>query len=298
MPAIQIDRPAEDGARREALYAGDVLVYSWRPSVEAFAAYAREMAEDAFDPHRPTHAQFDLSVEDYAAVLASFKPKFINSPESKRHVAAVLTEFGCDPEKVYFDVPRIRTMVHGDHLRAGLAYQFHAHRDTWFSAPFQQLNWWLPVYDVVASNTMAFHFEHWAGPIRNSSDSYDYELWKSGGRKAAATQVTSETREQPRAHEPIDQARAIPLVCAVGEVMVFSAAQLHSTVDNRSGWTRFSIDFRTVHIDDLENGIGAPNLDSSCTGTTLGDFMRVSDLAPLPDDLIERYTSRLPTSGA
>ena len=289
MPAIRFDSPTNDDARREALYGGEVLVYSERPTVSAFAGYAREMAEAAFTPHRPTHAQFDLSVEEYAKVLADFKPTFINSPESKQHVAAMLTEFGCDPDRTYFDVPRIRTMVHGDHLRAGLAYQFHAHRDTWFSAPFQQLNWWLPVYEIVPANTMAFHFEHWAKPIDNSSNIYDYEEWKSTGRKAAASQVKKETREQPRALEPIDPDSALPLVCEVGEVMVFSAAQLHSTVDNRSGWTRFSIDFRTVNLDDLEDGIGAPNLDSECTGTTLGDFLRVSDLEPLPEKLIRRY---------
>ena len=30
-------------------------------------------------------------------------------------------------------------------------------------------------------------------------------------------------------------------------------------------------------------------MDSACTGTTLRDFVRASDLAPLPEDLIEAY---------
>ena len=75
----------------------------------------------------------------------------------------------------------------------------------------------------------------------------------------------------------------------VGGVLIFSAAQLHSTVPNTTDRTRFSIDFRTVNIDDLESGNAARNVDSECTGTTLGDFVRASDLEPLPDDLIDRY---------
>jgi hypothetical protein len=78
-------------------------------------------------------------------------------------------------------------------------------------------------------------------------------------------------------------------VTPVGGILIFSAAQLHSTVPNTTKRTRFSIDFRTVNIDDLVDGLGAPNVDSECTGTTLGDYVRASDLEPLPDELIERY---------
>ena len=53
--------------------------------------------------------------------------------------------------------------------------------------------------------------------------------------------------------------------------------------------TRFSIDFRTVNLDDLVEGVGAPNIDSECTGTTLRDFLRASDLEPLPEEVIAAY---------
>ena len=44
------------------------------------------------------------------------------------------------------------------------------------------------------------------------------------------------------------QVRVVP---EAGGVMIFSGNQLHSTVPNTSGRTRFSIDFRTVNIDDV-----------------------------------------------
>ncbi len=70
---------------------------------------------------------------------------------------------------------------------------------------------------------------------------------------------------------------------------MFSAAQLHSTVPNTTNRTRFSIDFRTVNVDDLEEGVAAPNIDSECTGTTLRDYLRASDLEPLPERIIAMY---------
>ena len=116
----------------------------------------------------------------------------------------MLAESGCDIQKTYFDVPRLRTMAHGEYLKAGLAYQFHPHRDTWFSAPQQQLNWWLPVYEIESENSMAFHPKYFDRPIRNSSSDYDYAAWNKTGRQQAAKQVKKETRKQPQPEEPLE----------------------------------------------------------------------------------------------
>jgi hypothetical protein len=39
-------------------------------------------------------------------------------------------------------------------------------------------------------------------------------------------------------------------------------------------------------------GVSAPNIDSECTGTTLRDFLRASDLEPLPEDITARYDNK------
>jgi hypothetical protein len=71
--------------------------------------------------------------------------------------------------------------------------------------------------------------------------------------------------------------------------MIFSGNQLHSTVPNTSGQTRFSIDFRTVNIGDVRTRREAPNVDSECTGTSLRDFLRVRDLHRMPEDVALDY---------
>jgi hypothetical protein len=78
---------------------------------------------------------------------------------------------------------------------------------------------------------------------------------------------------------------------------VFSGAQLHSSVPNTSGVTRFSIDFRTVNLDDAIARRGAKNVDSECTGTTMRDYLRVTDLAPLPDEVIRLYDDETNAEG-
>jgi hypothetical protein len=293
-----VDSAHDDDARRRRLYDGDLFAFSPNPGSAGLTELARELSEEAFAPHDPQVAQESMPAERYVEILAELKPRFIHHPRAKELIGGLLTALGADVEQTYFDVPRLRTMAHGEYLKAGLAYQFHAHRDTWFSAPHQQLNWWLPVYPIEAQNCMAFHPQYFDRPIRNSSEGYDYEQWNKTGRQQAAKQVKKETRKQPQAEEPLELEPDVRVVTPPGGTLVFSGAQLHSTVPNTTERTRFSIDFRTVNLDDLLEGVAAPNIDSECTGTTLRDFLRASDLEPLPEEVIERYGSRREVAAA
>ena len=289
MNSILFDASANDAARRELLYRGQLLVYSPSPSALALVELARELIRGAFGPRDPELAQFTMAVEDYAALLAELKPRFIHHPQAKACIQGILRELGCALDTTYFDVPRMRTATSDNYLTAGIAYAFHPHRDTWYSAPFCQLNWWLPIYDIVPENAMAFHPRYWRQPVRNGSAEYDYYEWNREGRKTAAAQVKVDTRKQPHADEPLELDPQIRLIPKAGGIIIFSAAQMHSTVPNTSGRTRFSLDFRTVHFDDVAARRGAPNIDSACTGTTLRDYLRGTDLAHLPEELCLLY---------
>jgi hypothetical protein len=294
MHTIYVDSPLDDDARRERLYDGDLFIYSPRPATSALCELGRRMAEEAFAPLHPETAQDEMAVEDYAKLLVDLKPRFIHDPESKRLIQEMLTDLGCDPEKVYFDVPRMRSSTSHGYLTSGIAYAFHPHRDTWYSAPQCQFNWWLPIYPISADNGLAFHPRYWYTPIKNSSRVYNYAVWNATSRKEAAKHVKTDTRVQPKPEEEIELDPQIRPICEPGGLIIFSAAQMHSSVPNTSGKTRFSIDFRTVHVGDVAERRGAPNIDSECTGTTMGDYLRISDLANVPDDLIAAYDTPPP----
>jgi hypothetical protein len=287
----------DDQQRRATLYEGGLVLLSPTPHSLELCRFADELAREAFAPHDPEHAQEHLAVEKYVEILAALKPKFIHHPRCKELIRGMFEDLGCDIEKTYFDVPRLRTMTHGNYLTAGLAYAFHPHRDTWFSAPPSQLNWWLPVYDIGADNTITFFPRYWNQSIENSSNEYNYYKWNQESRRAAATQINTDTRKQPQALEPIDMDSQVRLVCEAGGIILFSGAYLHATVPNTSDRTRFSIDFRTVNIDDVVNRRGAPTYDSQCTGTTLRDFLRASDSTRLADEVAEQYDTQPPVEG-
>jgi hypothetical protein len=289
MIPISFDARVSDDERRQRLYAGEIFVYSPTPAGKALCELARKMCADAFQPLDPRTAQHSMPVERYAAKLAELKPAFIHHPESKRLIRELLAAFGCDPKETYFDVPRLRTSTSSGYLTTGIAYAFHPHRDTWYSAPPCQLNWWLPVHDIGPNDGLAFHPGYWSRSVRNGSHRYNYAEWNRTSRKIAATQIGEDTRDQPKPEEPMDVESEFRPLCAGGGLILFSGAQMHSSVPNTSGKTRLSIDFRTVNLRDVEEEHGAPNVDSSCTGTTMGDYLRCTDLEHVPEKFIARY---------
>jgi hypothetical protein len=295
---VQVESTLSDDDRRTRLYAGDLFVYAPKPSTTAFVEFTRDLVRDAFGDLDPETAQYHMSVEDYAALLAELKPAFIHHPRCKELIRDLLIELGVDPEKTYFDVPRLRTSTSDDFLTSGIAYAFHPHRDTWYSAPFCQLNWWMPVFDIVPENGMAFHPKYFSQGVLNGSSTYNYYEWNATNRASAAQHIKSDTRVQPKPEEEIELFPQTRVVAPSGGMMVFSAAQLHSSVPNDSGRTRFSIDFRTVHLDDVVNHVGAPNVDSSCTGTTMRDYLRATDHARIPEDLCLAYDEAPPRADA
>jgi hypothetical protein len=155
----------------------------------------------------------------------------------------------------------------------------------------------MPIYAIDSTDGVAFHPRYWNDPIKNDSKKYNYYQWNKEFRPNASKHLKEDPRPLPRPTEPVELEPQIRPVCPPGGIIMFAGAQLHSTVPNSSGITRFSIDFRTVNVDDLVAKKGAPNIDSACTGTSLRDFLRSSDLTRVPEEVVAPYSDGTETMG-
>lgn len=297
MNTIYFDSAVSDNARRKKIYDGQIFVFSPRPASIALSDFARELTEEAFGSLDPREAQNTLSPEEFVAIIAPLKPRFIHHPKTKELLRKLIEDMGCDLETTFFDVPRMRVSCHGTYLNSGVAYALHPHRDTWYSAPLSQLNWWIPLYDFHSESAVAFQPKYWSQPVKNGSATYNHYEWNKNGRKNAAQHIKKDTRKQPHPEEHVELDPQIRVVCPKGGILLFSGAQLHWTVPNTSGLTRFSIDFRTTNINDLRAMKGAPNVDSYPQGTTLREHLRLSDLGAMPQHIIDMYENTIPPEG-
>jgi hypothetical protein len=279
------------------IYDGGIIILSPPSEMLALVEHTRGMIADAFAPLDPQRAHEQLPVEQCVEILSKLKPSYIHHPRTKELVRAVLCSFGCSRDKTYQDVPRLRCAFPKNYLTTGIAYAHHPHRDTWYSAPMCQFNWWAPIYEFVAENGMAFHPRYWNLGVKNGSRDFNYYRWNAESRKNAAQHIGRDTRVQPHAEEALELEPEIRFIVPPGGVIVFSGAQLHSTVPNTTDMVRWSIDFRTVNIDDVAGKRGAPNTDGAATGTSLRDFLRITDFAPIPEEIIMAYDNGVPEGG-
>jgi len=285
MAIVHIDPSFSDEERRRRLFAGDVIVYTSVPEVAAFAAFARGLVADVFAPHQPVRVHEAHAPDELADILIDFKPLFIHHAESIGHVRSIVRALGGSSDETYADVPKLRTAFPAGGLDTGIAKAFQVHRDTWYGAPGQQINWWMPVWPVAAENIMEFFPRYFGKKIANSSDQYSYyeaNAWR-GRIKDFSGAKDTRVHPAPRTPLPADEPR-LCLVPPVGGIMLFSGDQLHASIANTTDTTRYSIDFRTVHIADVRTGRGAPCVDVRSTGTALRDFRRLADLAQMSEE--------------
>jgi hypothetical protein len=290
--AVYFDAALDDAARRERLQRGDLFVYAPTASTRALCAFARGLIEAAFAPLDPRTAQFELPLLEFHPAVAGLKRDLPAHPGTTEHLRQIVAAMGCAPDATYFHPPYFRTPTSAGYLNllGRPPYDLDPHRDTWAAAPPCQITWWIPLYDLVAENTLAIHPDYWQRPVRNGSADFDYrERAGAETAKRVLAAVANGTRRGPYVEEPVDRELAIEVVCQAGGLIMFSSAHLHSTVPNTSGATRYSLDFRTVHLDDLRERRGPPHVDAAYTGTNLLGFRRVSDQAPVPEDLIAMY---------
>jgi hypothetical protein len=294
---ISTESNVTDELRRSRIFSGEVFCLPPRDSIRALRDFAWKLIEDAFSGHDPLTAHEELPVEQYVAILGPLKTGFTHSARSKELLRNVLEDLGADLTKTYFDVPKLRVVPPASYLTAGLGYNYTPHRDTWYSAPECQNNWWAPILGVSDKRCMAFHPDHWQRPIKNTSAEFDAYEWNRSSRRDAARYIKDDPRPHPRLSVGDQPGREVRIIGDVGSILSFSGAQLHATVPNTTRHARFSFDFRTIHLDDLIAKAGPENVDSSSTGTSLRDYRRADNLEVLPDDLIAAYDHGGSTDG-
>ena len=290
MVNVHIDPTFDDDERRRRIFAGDIVVYTHVRELAAFAAFARTLVSEVFAPEDPVTIHRSRTPDELADTLIDFKPRFIHHPESMDHVRRICTELGAAPETVHADVPKLRTAFPAGSLSTGIAYAFQAHRDTWYGAPPQQINWWLPVWPAAVDNVMEFYPRRFGDSVKNNSADYNYYIANTWRGRIKDFSGAKDVRVHPAPIQPLPANEPrLCLVPPVGGVMLFSGDHLHATIPNTSSSTRYSIDFRTVNVADVHEGRGAPRADVACIGTALRDFRRLTDGVMFTEDEVRPY---------
>lgn len=274
MSGLRHDAPAPEALRR-ALYAGELFLLPATPASTALAAAVRGLLAERLGP-APRHAQASLPPEGFFEHMKALRRLLYTDPAYHQRVRDVVADLGWDPASVAFDPLRLRVVAHQGHLDPRAKAVYYPHRDTWYGHPATLITWWIPLDDLRPEETFVFYPERFAAPVPNDSERFEYGAWT---REGWDLKIGWQRRDDGlRAHYvgvvgEVERGPALGFACRAGDNLLFSGAHFHATLPQALGTTRFSLDFRLVHLGDHAAGLGAPNVDNRSRGSALPDYV-------------------------
>jgi hypothetical protein len=219
-----------------------------------------------------TNAQAELSSEQIIARHNNIKKILLTNFEMEPLLFAVLEELNFDLSHIAYDPIKMRIALHRGHLNPVTKRSNSLHRDTWYANPSCQINFWMPLVSVNRTNAFHFYEECFERNLPNTSEQFDYDQWM----QTTGWQNSSGAGFFPEIHDACtsELGKKTFFSAEPGQLLIFSAAHLHKTTANDSGFPRFSVDFRVVDVEDLKKGIGARDVDNRSTGSALNGYRR------------------------
>lgn len=279
------NKAATDIARQ--VFDGKIIIFSGLDELDALLDQARRHCETAFDNSRPDLIVGLSKENEFLEKAEKLDRAFARAPETAQLFNALFAGIGLPLETLYIDRWRLRCNPSDHDFLSDKVRHVPPHRDNWGSHIHQQVNWWAPLYEIEAQQSLLFYPDHWANPVDNDSATWSLEELKSRRQKGdAGSYPTLPTARGDLSHQ------GTALVIRPGEIACFSGAHLHASAENRSGRCRFNLETRSINRIDMENGLAAPNIDGPSrhepnlhwfrhclTGTNLADDCRSPALA-------------------
>ena len=128
-----------------------------------------------------------------------------------------------------------------------------AHRDTWASNIFNQINFWFPTHNVSDRNSIFFVPKYFQKRVSNNSDKWSFYRYKK----------TKEFLSTPVSNIKFPRNQIVSFNVKKGEVLCFSGHHIHGSLVGESD--RLNLETRIVCENDEENYKIPVNLDAMGT---------------------------------
>ncbi len=263
---------------RRSLYEGAIYLLPANAESRELASSALDLVRSVLgEQFRNAHEIHDEG--EYFSRIGELRKMIYTSSEFRERMNRVIESCGFDIGQQIYDPARLRAVASNGHLNPCAAPLYYGHRDTWYSHPQSMLTWWIPLHDVIAEETFEFYPEYFARVVENDSEIFDFDAWTADGPEKQIgwqNRDTGRTAGYPSLKES-PEGVCIPVIASAADILIFSAQHLHQTCNNVTGQTRFSLDFRTVDLCDLNDGVEAVNVDNRSTGSSVRALVRPSE---------------------
>lgn len=285
MQIISLDKPISDKERAELLFQGEVLIYRNIDAMWQLIEYSDKLLRETLGGLDPVSAQQHLKSEAFLELTEKAQELFHSDPRAKAIFFDALAQCGLNLDNTYYDHFPMRIVPFAkSHNGAHRSLVGH-HRDTWGSNIQNQINWWAPLYKLEAERSIALYPHYWHHPIANNTADWSFAGYLAARRRALLDRDTAYP-SAPSPTEEVDESGVVKVVLEPGDILNFSSAHLHASVPNSTDQIRFSVEMRTINIQDINLNRVAPNLDNAGKEPMYQWFKNIISKQPLNEALI------------
>ena len=168
----------------------------------------------------------------------------------KRKFTLFLRSIGLKTSLTYMDLITFRFSPCFGKRAIGILNPAQAHRDTWASNIFNQINFWFPLHNVEHENSIFIVPEYFSKAVKNNSDTWSFKKYKKLQNYSSV----------PISSQSYLKKEVLTFKLNRGEVICFSGHHLHGS--NVGKKNRMNLETRIVSKIDEKNYRTPENLDS------------------------------------
>ena len=261
---------------REAIFKGDIFLTPANEQSLVFVQELKDLIVKELKIEDIRHVHNILDPVTFFEKIGHLRREIYLSKKYQDLTFQILETWGFNPQEIAFDPFRLRVITPNGNLNPKAAPIYYPHRDTWYSHPQSLIVLWIPLDDLKSEETFIFYPDYFAKPVPNNSEIFNYDNWiKDGPELKIGWQDPNSgiTANYPRSQVDFDGGKISGFACKKGEHLFFSGAHYHQTLPQNTEQTRYSIDVRFVHLNDMENNRGAFNVDNRSQGNILKDYI-------------------------
>jgi hypothetical protein len=132
----------------------------------------------------------------------------------------------------------------------GLLKPVKAHRDTWASNMFHQINWWIPLQNVKENNSIYLIPKYFNKKVKNTSNEWSFEKYK----------LSKNYPSTPFSNIKFRKSDIKSMDLEFGDVLIFSGNHIHGSL--LSNTKRLNLETRTISEQDEYKFKIPKNIDS------------------------------------
>ena len=172
----------------------------------------------------------------------------------RKYFANFLLHIGLDIQDTFMDYITFRYSPATGMKNIGTLIPTAAHRDTWASNIFNQINFWFPIHNVSDRNSIFFVPNYFKKRVSNNSDEWSFYHYKK----------TKKFLSTPVSYIKFPKNEIVSFNVKKGEVLCFSGHHIHGSLVGETD--RLNLETRIVCDNDEETYKIPVNLDAMGIG--------------------------------